>query len=326
MTGRLAAAREAIRQRLAGAQSTALLVRRAGRDLIVVGDVAAPSYVASVRKSILALLYGPHVSAGRIDLDATLADLGIVDREPLSDLERTATVRDLLTSRSGVYHPAASPGGDVPLARGSHRPGTHFVYNNWDFNTLEEIFRLRTGCTVHEAFEQQLARPLGLADHDPAAHRPLGVPQRSRHLAHHHFLSARELARLGELVLHDGVHEGRSLVPAAWLAAVLQPHVLADAIGMPSFGDAALDYGYLWWLPRRPPGHPWAGAALAAGNYGQYLLCLPALDTVVVYRVRVSDAFAIARNTGGDIATEETTGLAVHDFLTLAEDILDALS
>jgi hypothetical protein len=39
------------------------------------------------------------------------------------------------------------------------------------------------------------------------------------------------------------------------------------------------------------------------GNYGQYIICLPALDLVVVHRRAVTDEFAIARNVGRTAAS-----------------------
>src|SRR4051812_9882446 len=50
-------------------------------------------------------LYGIGVAEGRIDLNRSLADLGIYDNEPsLTAAEREATVRDLLMMRSEIYH------------------------------------------------------------------------------------------------------------------------------------------------------------------------------------------------------------------------------
>ncbi|MBO0883267.1 MAG: serine hydrolase, partial [Mycobacterium sp.] len=123
--------------------TTALMVVAGGQVVLQCGDVAEITYQASVRKSLLSLLYGTHVAAGRIRLDSTLAALDIDDVEGLRPDERSATVADLLTARSGVYHPAANPGGDEQNAppRGSRAPGTHFLYNNWDFNVLGTIFR-----------------------------------------------------------------------------------------------------------------------------------------------------------------------------------------
>ena len=240
---------------------------------------------------------GRHAASGRIRLDATLGDLGIDDVQPLTDIEKTARVRDLLCSRSGVYSPAGSAGGDVPLRRGARRPGEQFAYNNWDFNVLETIFENATSLSVHEAFEQDLTGPLGLTDHAPSSHRVLGDPSRSRHLAHHFFLSARELMSIGQLVLNHGVAAGCRIVPPEWLTQVLTPHVDAEDIGISPFGSVSAAYGYLWWLPRMDGDPRWSGAAVAAGNYGQYVLILPRISTVIVHRRFVSREFAVGRKT-----------------------------
>ena len=79
-----------------------------GRVLWSYGELAHVSYVASVRKSILAMLYGNYVASGRIDLEATLSDLNIDDVEGLLPAEKEATVADLLGARSGVYHEATN--------------------------------------------------------------------------------------------------------------------------------------------------------------------------------------------------------------------------
>ena len=53
-------------------------------------------------------LIGIAVADGKINLNDTLQKLGIDDKKPsLTDVEKQATVRDLLEARSGVYHAAA---------------------------------------------------------------------------------------------------------------------------------------------------------------------------------------------------------------------------
>jgi CubicO group peptidase (beta-lactamase class C family) len=130
---------------LAKGGSTALIVQQAGIPVLAAGQIALKSSIASVRKSLISLLYGIYVGEGRIDLRATLADFGIDDIEPLTVLEKRATVRDLLTSRSGVYHASVYDTDRGRPARGSHAPGAHFFYNNWDFNALGTIFERATG-------------------------------------------------------------------------------------------------------------------------------------------------------------------------------------
>ncbi len=122
----------------------------------------------SIRKPFLSALYGIYVSRGDIDLDASLEDLGIDDIPPsLTTAEKQATVRDLLKSRSGVYHPAAAETQemkDTRPARGSHPPDTFFYYNNWDFNALGTIFEQQTGTRIFEEFKRQIADPIGMED------------------------------------------------------------------------------------------------------------------------------------------------------------------
>jgi CubicO group peptidase (beta-lactamase class C family) len=322
-----ASASSALRQRLATLPTTSLMVRQQGRLLFSWGDTTIPSYIASIRKSVLSLLMGRHVASGRIRLDATLGDLGIDDVQPLTDIEKTARVRDLLCSRSGVYHPAGSAGGDVPLKRGARRPGEEFAYNNWDFNVLETIFENATSLSVHEAFEQDLTGPLGLTDHAPSSHRVLGDPSRSRHLAHHFFLSARELMSIGQLVLNHGVAAGCRIVPPEWLTQVLTPRVDTEDVGISPFGSVPAAYGYLWWLPRMDGDPRWSGAAVAAGNYGQYLLILPRISTVIVHRRFVSREFAVGRNSRrADVPGEKgPTGVRGADFLRLARIAVDSV-
>jgi CubicO group peptidase (beta-lactamase class C family) len=267
--------------------TTALVAVKGGRTVYEYGDPTEVSYLASVRKSILSLLYGRPVTDGVINLEDTLEDLGIDDVQGLLPRERRATVHDLLTGRSGVYHPAASPTGLEALLppRGTVEPGTEFHYTAWDANVLGTIYERQTGRRVFDAVAEDLAGPLGFRDFDPARQRLLGRPEISRHLAHHLFLSARDLARIGLLVLE----RGRGLVPEQWLTQSMTPY--------------ANNYGYQWWLPRLPQGQ----AFMAIGNFGQFLLGIPDRDLVVAHRVAVPDELAIARNDGADVAIEGVT-------------------
>lgn len=286
----------ALKQMVYPLPTTSMMILRGGKVAWCYGDVTEPCYLASARKSILSMLYGNAVALGQIDLDATLAELGIDEDDGLSPIERTATVRDLLTARSGIYHPAGSPGSlaNAP-PRGSHMPGSFFFYNNWDFNVAGAIYEKLTGRTVFQAFADELAGPLGLQDFDPARQRMLGyAPRRSRYLAYHFFLSCRDMARLGQLMLNRGRWNGRQLVPASWVATSTALQVPASQTGGSHMG-----YGYLWWLlSAQRPTPQFAGAYAALGNYGQYLVVLPALDLVMAHRRAVTDDFAIARNLG----------------------------
>jgi hypothetical protein len=78
----------------------AIVVILRGQVLWEYGDTTRLSYLASVRKSILAMLYGNYVENGTIDLDLTLADLGMDDVQGLLPIEKRAAVKDLIAARS----------------------------------------------------------------------------------------------------------------------------------------------------------------------------------------------------------------------------------
>ena len=63
---------EALRGWVKSLDTTALVVVVGGRSLVEYGDLAHLSYLASVRKSVLAMLYGKYVEEGKIPLHKTL--------------------------------------------------------------------------------------------------------------------------------------------------------------------------------------------------------------------------------------------------------------
>ena len=263
---------------LATGGSTALIIQQAGEPVLFAGQVTRTTSVASVRKSLISILYGIYAGEGRIDLDATLADLDIDDIPPLTVDERGATVRDLLTSRSGVYHPSVYDIDRDRPARGSHPPGRHFYYNNWDFNVLGTIFEHVTGEGLFAAFAERVADPLGMEDFAIADLRYEHGPE-SIHPVYKMRLSARDLVRIGQLYLQHGSWNGRQVVPRRWVGESTRPHVdLGGGRG----------YGYLWWsaAAHAPGDRLHAGVPLyyASGLGGQYIIVLPDHHLVVVHR------------------------------------------
>jgi CubicO group peptidase (beta-lactamase class C family) len=313
------AAFEAVEEKLYPMPTTALMVVASGRVIYSYGDNAQACYLASARKSILSMLYGKHVLNGTIRLDSTLVQLGIDEDDGLLPVEKTARVRDLLVASSGVYHAAANPGDDPNApARGSKQPGAHFHYNNWDFNVLGAVFEKLTGKTIFNALAEDLAAPLGMQDFVLKRQRMLGFEKNSRYLAYHMFLSGRDMARLGLVMARGGSWNGKQIVPSEWVRESTQPRVPASAVGRG--GEFA--YGYLWWVPVTRTGAEWKGSYFMSGNFGQYVLVLPAIDTVIVHRRAVTDDYAMARNLGK--TKYEPVRVTAGDFMKVADMIVAA--
>jgi len=278
--------------------TTGMIVVVGGRELWEYGDVKVVSYLASVRKSILAMMYGNYVESGRIRLDATLADLKIDDVGGLLPEETRATVLDLLEAKSGVYHDAANAAcsgcgatmGEAPK-RGSVAPGTYFLYNNWDFNVLGTIFEQQTGTNIYDAFEHDLATPIAMQDFSRAAQRKAENPRASIHPAYHFYLSTRDMARIGLLMLRDGQWNGRHLVPREWVRRIVTPTTHVPDMHPAELTKGPFGYGLLWWVWDGPfNAGPYRGAFTGRGAIGQYITVLPALDMVVAHKARPGGA------------------------------------
>lgn len=147
---------------------TTVMVIHHGSAILQWGDTTKRTELASVRKSLLSALIGIAIAENKLSLDRTLGQLGIEDNAPpLTELEKQATVRMLLESRSGIYHPALYETrgmANMRPPRGSHQPGTFFYCNNWDFNALGTIYEQVTGMGIYDAFDRLIAKPIGMHD------------------------------------------------------------------------------------------------------------------------------------------------------------------
>jgi CubicO group peptidase (beta-lactamase class C family) len=268
--------------------SSAVMIIVDGVVLDEWGETAKRFRCHSMRKSLLSALYGIYVKEGKIDLSSTLEELGIDDTAPtLSAEEKKARVIDLLRARSGVYHAAAAEAPEMKALRpkrGSHKPGTYWYYNNWDFNALGTIFEKLTEMTIAEAFKKRIAEALEMQDFRLEDVSYAREPE-SIHAAYPFRLSARDAARFGLLYLRKGEWRGKQIVPKEWVRESTKPYSHLEAAGV--FGIYG-GYGYMWWVAVNGKHFPSVdlreGAYSAQGLGGQYIVVIPYLNLVVVHR------------------------------------------
>ena len=291
---------KALEMLLQASGSESLLLLHEGKVFFSWGDVSRKRLVHSMRKALLNGLIGQCVAKGKLDLDATLAQMQVDDIMPsLSAAEKEATLLQVLQSRSGVYHEAAAESEGMAAqrpARGSHAPGNHYYYNNWDFNVAGFLFEKHCGTDIYSAFDERIARPLGMQDwrknitNAPANGALPGADvdcfyqleaTRSRYPAYHFRLSARDLARYGQLFLNRGRWGGRPIVPEAWIAESTRPVSIIDA----RYG---LAYGLLWDV--LVPDSPQEQASFFHTGAGVHMLGVyPKHKLVMVHRVNTED-------------------------------------
>jgi CubicO group peptidase (beta-lactamase class C family) len=292
----------ALRQVLSDSGSESMLLVHEGKVFFEWGDIRRKRLVHSIRKPLLHALLGQELGKDCLALDRTVGDYGIDERPPgLSAMEKSATLRQLLQSRSGVYHPAAADSEGMaaqrPL-RGAHAPGEVYYYNNWDFNVAGAIYEKCTGVGIHEAFLARIARPLGMLDYRGRIHawpggdgsiadeadgfRSLEV-DKSRYRAYHFRLSAHDLALFGQLYLDHGRWQGRQLVPSAWIDQGTRPISVINA-------DYGLAYGELWNV-LVPDGNETRASFYHTGVGVHMLGVYPKHGLVMVHRVNTEKSF-----------------------------------
>jgi len=287
------------------------MVVHRGRLVASWGSVAERYTAQSVRKGLLSSLVGQLVGKKKLRIDATLAEMAIDDSSPpLTAGERQATLRDLLMSRSGIFHSALYEVGGWTRERKAlakqeaeagtdlYPPGAFWIYNNWDFNAVGTIVERAAGEEIGPLFLRRIAAPTQMEDFrasdveyttsdHPAEQRFGNV---SDHRAYVFNISTRDLARYGLLYMNCGRWAGRQVIPESWVLASITGRDTREGRGPDQLRTGFGDYGYLWQIDR--PGarnfdtlttrEPYY---IATGNRGHVLAVFPHLDLVIVHQV-----------------------------------------
>ncbi len=255
-----------------------------GEIIFEEGDIKELVNCHSARKSIMSLLMGIAQDKGLLRLDESLEELGIDESQiPLTAQEKSATIRDLLMSRSGIYLQAEGEHDWQERRRpkrGQHKPGEYFFYNNFDFNALGTILEQKSGKSMGAFMEEHLAKPIGMLDFHPK-NVVYGNPwflrkDESDHRIFWIYLSARDFAKIGVLVAQNGKWENKQVVSSEWLEESLEPY--SD---LSNFGDMFNPYeahAYSWWIDNDN------NTIWADGYGGQFLMIDPVNNLVVVQR------------------------------------------
>lgn len=257
--------------------SSVLLIHR-GMVILDWGDSEKKFKCHSIRKSFLFSLIGIYESKGLIDVNKNLAQLGIDDREPLSNAEKQATILQMLKCRSGVYHPAAyetKSMAEKRPARESHAVGSFYYYNNWDFNTLCAIFEQETNKKIFEEFNEQIAQPLNMEHFKIEDGKYLYDREKSNFPAYPFVMSSKDLARYGMLYLNNGNWDGQQIISSDWIRKELTPYSNLKSKHQDAMKWTILSRGPLAKL----------GAYYTSGYRGHRLFVLPEVDMVFVHRV-----------------------------------------
>ncbi|MGC4049211.1 MAG: serine hydrolase [Paludibaculum sp.] len=247
--------------------------------------------LCSISKSVLSVLAGIALDEGRWHdtgqtLEEFFPELIHADSDPR---KRQIRLRDVFTMTAGFQWddlgPGGSAGGDLSRcvqsadwlrcfldAGMSAAPGTTFNYDTGLTHAVSALLTRETGLSTRAYAASRLFDPLGIScprwSVDPQGYSTGGFDV---------WMTPRDLARFGLMVLRNGQWAGRQIVSPEWLDTSTRLRVRTGDAGW-GFGD----YGYFWWK-KTVAGYP---VTLASGYGGQNLFLVPELDLLMVTTAR----------------------------------------
>jgi CubicO group peptidase (beta-lactamase class C family) len=302
-----------------------------GREVAAWGEPDRPELTFSVAKTYLAILAGVAQAMGLLpDADEPVVErvrgIGFesAHNRPITWtmlLQQTSEwegscfgLPDTVDRYRKVGFDPHPPNGRKGDARPLQPPGTYWEYNDVRINQLSLALLHLFGAPLPEAFREQVMRPIGASDdwawrgYDDAwvdlpaaagrpARRVQSVPG-GTHWGGGVSISARDQARLGQLILDGGSHRGRQVLPAAWVRSMFEPCAIAPF------------YGRLLWLNRDGRNFPGAsaGSAFMVGAGGHLTWIEPAHRAVVVLRwMNPEHTAGFTRNVAAALRAEAPT-------------------
>jgi CubicO group peptidase (beta-lactamase class C family) len=234
----------------------------------------------SVTKSITGTLTAIAVRDGVFDsVDHPVMDY-FSDRQVsnIDDNKKAITIQSLLDMTSGIKWQEKNYTPDEPLLQMyaspdptafvlnqpmSGAPGSTFYYNSGNPYLLSALITKKTGRSAFDFAKKELFEPLGITSAQWAQIDAQGVTDGEASLS----LSPHDMARIGYLYLHNGIWDGKQMIPSSWVDRAREGKVKATN---------GFQYANLWWsLPEK-------GAYMARGRHSQLILVLPKLDVVAV--------------------------------------------
>ncbi|MEV0293725.1 serine hydrolase [Nocardia sp. NPDC050710] len=245
-------------------------------------EATTPQASWSVAKSVVSLLIGRAIEAGRLREEDRLVDI-LPELTTGTDYD-TVTIRDLLDMASGIdvpenYNRLWPFTGtarmylteDLPGFLAEHRtvtfpPGSRGEYRSVDTQLLGAVLAKVDGRAIGDQLARDLWDPIGAQDE---ARWNLDHPGGQEKAFCCLNATARDFAKIGQLILDGGRANGTQIVPPAWIERIRKPapNPISD-----------WGYGAQWWHPSDG-----TGADLTAlGVYGQYIYVDPPSATVIV--------------------------------------------
>lgn len=153
-----------------------------------------------------------------------------------------------------------------------HAPGSYWYYSGGDVNLLGEAIQQATGERMDLYAAERLFAPLGIEDYEWDY-----INADTVHASGNMMIRPHDLAKFGQLILDEGLWQGKQVVPAEWIAQTKTPFIETF---FPEMGEW---YGYQWWLKEYPYGDTTVTGLNRTGWGGQQITIFDDLEMVVVF-------------------------------------------
>jgi CubicO group peptidase (beta-lactamase class C family) len=235
--------------------------------------------VYSVTKSVMSCLVGIAVARNEVaSIEQPVVEImPSVFKESTDPQMRSMTIKHLLTMTSGISETYSESYWQVISTEGFARmfrkplegvPGKKFSYNNVNTNLLSMILTEKTGLRASEYAEKYLFMPLGIRGYIWGSDD--GYTLGTSGL----MITARDLAKIGYLILKKGQWDGRRMLSEEWIRQATSVQTTTNQ----RYENEPLGYGYGWWMF----GSHNFQAIAALGSFGQQLIIVPELALIVV--------------------------------------------
>jgi CubicO group peptidase (beta-lactamase class C family) len=247
--------------------------------------------VNSVTKSVMSLAFGIALDQGLISgLDASIYDYLTVDNtiENWDDRKAGISIRHYLTMQHGYdwdewnvnYLDSSNLNAQMnnsaePIQFLLNRPmatdpGTTFAYSTGVSYALGVMIANASGTSFFDFLDRELLQPLNITKSD------FWTLDGELHAGSALYLSLRDMAKIGQLVLDGGRWHGIQVVPEAWVNESIAKHLQVSQ-------DNDVGYGYQWWSRTYNRGSEPLPVIAALGFGGQLIYVFKDLNAVIVF-------------------------------------------
>jgi len=239
--------------------------------------------IHSAAKSFTSALIGIAIDKGiiRSVQDNVLSYFPDFDTTGLDPRKRSWTLEHFLTMKSGIDWDETADHTSLftdnvnwmyttlklPL---KYAPGERFLYTTPNVNLLSGIITRASGMSSYDFAERYLFAPLKISVRSWLKD-PQGIYAGGTGM----MFTPRDLARFGQLYLHNGTIDGTQIISRQWIQQTLVPR---NASNLAWADLQSVNYGYLWWNNYDARD----SLFMAAGFAGQFVFVIPAKNLIIV--------------------------------------------